>query len=504
MQKILTQLPHDILILVLELLASVDLAALGQTCRALYLFINEHGWTTYLRTHPRPSCSLVHARAHWSARRRAKYDALTDVAWQTCSFVARPLANRWISKHSPLLAISKNRLVVVAGNELYSYSFGASTNENSTPSVSFEASFSLLEGHARFGDITAISLAFSDERNDVFFIAFQDGLVERITITTLTPTEPPTITRHFASTLPNSDFSESLSSSSQILLSLSSNGSVSLADYRDVLSTTSHPLTWYSTIDLKTRSWASHLSLSSSTPYAAFGTSNSPTPLQIYSLPDAQFTSETPSVLLSTGSNSTTVSSSSAVYGLSQAPPSSPWGSSPQIIVAGWYDSKVRCYDLRTPSSSAYSPTSDSGLAGIAIPTLCPVLSLHNPWSYEPIYSVSCGGGSGSHIAAGSARHSVLSFWDIRSPQAGWSVHAPGNDPSPVYSVVLESSRCFGATESRPFVYDFGPGVIIDTYPPITRTRGDKLKPYKTSGRKGIDYYVTKYHHSRGITANDH
>jgi hypothetical protein len=39
--------------------------------------------------------------------------------------------------------------------------------------------------------------------------------------------------------------------------------------------------------------------------------------------------------------------------------------------------------------------------------------------------------------------------------QSGWSVYAPGNDRSPVYTVILESSRLFGATESRPFVYDF-------------------------------------------------
>lgn len=312
-----------------------------------------------------------------------------------------------------------------------------------------------MDGHQRFGDITGITLAISDGCDDTFFIAFQNGIIQFAVLQAATGDSPATLTQHQVAALPN-DFPESLSSDSHILLSLSSNGSASLASYRDIsvdaTALSSPPaLTWFSTIDLKTRSWASSLSLSSSTPYAAFGTSCSTAPLSIYYLPDAQFTSDTPSVLLSTGSNAT--HSSSAVYGLAHAPPSSPWGSSPHIIVAGWYDSKVRCYDLRTPS---YSPSHPSDIGnGPVVPMIDPVLSLRNPWSYEPIYSVSCGGGSGSFITAGSARHGVLSFWDIRAPQAGWSVHAPGNDPSPVYSVILESSRCFGVTECRPFVYDF-------------------------------------------------
>jgi WD40 repeat protein len=125
-------------------------------------------------------------------------------------------------------------------------------------------------------------------------------------------------------------------------------------------------------------------------------------------------------------------------------------GSSPQILVSGWYDGQVRCYDLRSSSRVSAATNSDQTPA-----PLLPVLSLFDPLSVEPIYSISCGGGSSSHIAAGSARHGVISFWDLRFPRAGWSVYAPGNDPSPVYSVILESSRIYGATQSRPFVYDF-------------------------------------------------
>jgi len=181
-----------------------------------------------------------------------------------------------------------------------------------------------------------------------------------------------------------------------------------------------------------------------------------------------------------------------AVYGITRAPPSSPWGSSPQILVSGWYDGPVRCYDLRSSSRFASHPTTPMTQRDPA--PLRPMLRLHDPWSYESTYSVSCGGGSGSFIAAGSARHSVVSFWDVRFPAAGWSVHAPHNDRSPVYQVILESSRLFAATESRPFVYDFGPGVTKETYPHLSPSQANRLRHKKGSS---VDYYTTKYHHHR-------
>lgn len=511
------KLPHDIVILVLASLSAYELAALAQTCRFLHCLVRikwlssylelipaskvtEYGWSSYHRSHPRPSLSLSRARASWSPRFRVKYDALNDAAWSTNTFVARPLSDPWPTKNSPLLAISTNRLVVASRNHIHSYKF-ESCGENSTPAVSFEGSFSLLGGHEPSGDITSITLATTSGHDDTFFIGFQDGLIECIILGPSsgdTSQKQLTITRLDTGTSPNThDFSESLSSASHFLLSLSLNGSARLADHRDLTATKSNrtnptpTLAWYSSIELKTRSWASHLCLSSSMPYAAFGTSNPYAPLPVYHLPDLSFpNSGAPSVLLTAGKSTSSSSfaselspavtagmvpdsissagsaplhiyPSSAVYGLSQAPPCSPWGSSPQILVGGWYDSKVRCYDLRLPTSlvsypATFIPTFVNGpLTTRSIPSLSPVLSLYNPWSYEPIYSISCGGGSGSHIAAGSARHSVLSFWDVRNPSGGWSVHAPGNDPSPVYSVILESSRCFGATERRPFVYDF-------------------------------------------------
>ncbi|KAF9483385.1 hypothetical protein BDN70DRAFT_918441 [Pholiota conissans] len=54
------------------------------------------------------------------------------------------------------------------------------------------------------------------------------------------------------------------------------------------------------------------------------------------------------------------------------------------------------------------------------------------------------------------------------------------------YAVALESARFFGVTQSRAFVYDFGPGVSLEreTYPPLPLVRGvDGLKQRKGANR---------------------
>ena len=350
-----------------------------------------------------------------------------------------------------MLAISPSRLIVGAGSNLYSYAFNASSSNATSPSVIFEGVISLLGRFENERTITALTFIDDGGFDRTLHVAFQDGAIERVLLTQSTSSHVNHSTSLSAiqtnlNPMAIGDFVESLSSEANSILTLSSTGYVSLSDLRS-----EHTNSSSSTIELNTRSWIAHLCLQSSTPYAAFGTSSS-TPLIVHSITDSQI-SPRPFAVLHTSKSiqpATDRPHFSAVYGLSRGPLNSPWGSSPQILVSGWFDGNVRCYDLR--SSSRTKPI--SGEPCIPAP-LRPVLSLADRWSNEPIYSVSCGGGSASYIAAGTARHSVVSFWDVRSPKNGWSVHAPGNDPSPVYSVVLESSRFFGATQSRPFVYDF-------------------------------------------------
>jgi len=275
------------------------------------------------------------------------------------------------------------------------------------------------------------------------------------------------------------DLIESISSAGDYLLALSSNGT---AAFLNLSSSSPSPLL----LDLKARSWSAYLSARGSTPYAVFGTSSF-SPLVVHNIRESEL-SDTPSAVLGSGSGDES-RRQSAVYGIAGAPESSPWGPSDKMIVSGWYDGPVRVHDLRN-SSRTHTADLSSGSA-----PLRPVLSVYDPWLFEPNYSVSCGGGSSSYIAAGTARHSVVALWDVRNPAKGWSVHAPGNDSSPIYSVILESSRLFGATQSRPFVLDFGPDVKEDTYPALKFNHRDE--GLKKRDKSGVGFYVTKYNHSR-------
>ncbi|KAF8827531.1 hypothetical protein HHX47_DHR4000394 [Lentinula edodes] len=428
---LLSDLPNDIIIIVLHSLPVPDLSALSRTSKSFYQLVNAFGWQIHIRCNPRPSFSLAQAREIWKPRRRLQYDTLSDKSWASFHFVARPLSHPWSRKQQPMLAINNIRLVVAAGNTIYAYAFGTPKAEDNsrtlTPKITIEAS---LQSHAP-------------------------------------------------------DIVESVSASGSLQLSLSSRGHACMVNLQET------PYTATSEIDLAARSWTTYMS-DGSPPYVAFGSSSKTAPLSVHSILEGSL-SHTPTAILGTKTSQST--SYSAVYGICRSPFSSPWGASPQILISGWFDGVVRVHDLR---SSALAETSPSNSNSNSPAPLRPVMSLNDPWSIEPIYSVSSGGGACSHLAAGSARHSVVSFWDIRYPKSGWSVYAPGNDPSPVYSVLLESSRVFGATDSRPFVYDFGPDVTQDTYPQLSPSPG--LKP-----RRSVPgYYVTRYSHGYGSLLNDH
>ncbi|KAJ7134753.1 hypothetical protein C8R44DRAFT_663481 [Mycena epipterygia] len=475
-------LPTDILILILhEFLLVKDLSALSRACRFLHALVNEFGWAAYQRHNPRPSMTLSKSRMAWSPMARVRHNILTDTAWSKSEFIARPLSAPWLGQKQPILAINSARLIVAAGTTIYSYAFGISTNDSDAPPI-------VLEGCCRLGvtlrnrnsDITALTFIPDGSLNRTLCVGFQDGRSERIVLTGRSNRKPLDILRVQRSPgqpleLPHKDLLKSLSSSRNLLLSLSVSGRATLADSET-------PAPSSSTVDLQARSWVSHLCMESSSPYAAFGTSSA-TPLTIHSVTNDRLT-RLPSAVLGQAESANT---GSAVYGICEGPPSSLWGSSPQVVVSGWYNGSVSLHDLRSCArTSTHDPLSPAPLR--------PVLTLVNPWSIEPIYSVSCGGGSGSHVAAGSARHSLVSLWDVRSPAGGFSVHAPLNDASPVYAVILESSRLYGVTQSRPFVLDFGPGITKDTYPDL----GSSTRGFMHLGQKGADgfgYYVTKYSH---------
>ncbi|KAJ6559046.1 hypothetical protein DFH09DRAFT_1036330 [Mycena vulgaris] len=474
-------LPTDILIHILhEFLLVKDLSALSRTCQFFHALVNEFGWTGHQRHNPRPSMSLTKSRMKWTPMARVKHDFLTDNSWSQSEFVARPLSAPWSGKEQPRMTINPSRLIVAAGTIIYSYKFGVSTNDDAPP-IAFEGSCSLARTYRdRANFITALTFIPDAGLDQTLCVGFQDGSFERIVLKGLSKRQATATLRVHRSPgpplhLPQKDLLESLSSSGNSLLSLSASGRATLAGIEAPPSS--------STIDLQLRSWVSHLCMESTSPYAAFGTSSA-TSLTIHSITTDRLAPLPSAVLCQTES----ATAGSAVYGISKGPRSSPWGPSPQVVVSGWYNGTVSIHDLRSCSRSL-APGAPNSPA-----SLRPVLTLVNSWSIEPIYSVSCGGGAGSHVAAGSARHSLLSLWDVRSPANGFSVHAPLNDPSPVYSVILESSRLFGVTQSRPFVLDFGPGITGNTYPDLgASSRG--FTHFNQKGADGFSYYVTKYQH---------
>ena len=396
-----------------------------------------------------------------------KYHHLSDTAWREGKFIARPLASAWPGTfRRPVLAISDSRLVVISRTHVDSYTFHTPQIPTHSPQIRKEASLELGCGGAAADVITSIAPAH-DQDGAEFYIGLASGNVAPMSIningsgTLHLPTSIEAIHR--------GDSVLALSSKRDALLGVSQNG----------IATVSNP-GFVETLDLKTRAWTCHLS----TNHATFGLT-SKAPLIVHTIQPSGL-SKQPAYALDPTSLDT--HSKSAVFGVCGAPPSAAWGSD-QVLVSGWYNGSVNVHDLRASirlrDFSSPSPTAH----------LLPVLTFVEP-SADPIYCVATGGGSSNHIAAGLARHGMVAFWDIRGRRsAGWSVYAPVNDPSPVYSVILESSRLFGATQARPFVYDFGPGVVEDTHPSFLSSRAE-ARALKKQG-DGPGYYVTTWRHSQ-------
>ncbi|KAI0252386.1 hypothetical protein BJV78DRAFT_1373926 [Lactifluus subvellereus] len=479
----LLSLPSDILIQTIGHLSVADLLSLTQTCRKFHQLVHDFGWRNILCTLHRPSKSLTKGLARWTPLAQFKYHTLSDRSWEKQRFIARPLSRPWKGKLQPVLAINESRLFVAAGQTLYSYTFALSEDEGATPGISFEASYRFSLRDVPRNDITSLACVPDDGADRTLFVGFAHGQLERVRVPPCNPGQldiPIDALSRTPFNYHKDELIEALATSGDSLLSFSTNGKACLL----ALSSSTASSLPNAMIDLDTRAWSALLSTTASTPFAAFGTS-SDTPLAIHSITP---TSISPTPTLTLGASSSSSSSPehqdndpdrelerpTAVYGIASAPPTSPWGASDQILVSGWFDGLVRVHDMRASRA--------------------PTLTFADPWSFEPIYAVACGGGGAAHIAAGSARHSVVAFWDVRAAGRGWSVHAPGNDISPVYSIILESSRLFGATQSRPFVYDFGPAVRPETYPSLPRTRGVDGLSHK-NGWDHVGFYVTKYDH---------
>lgn len=416
---------------------------------------------------PRFSPSTSHALSLRPPIDQVKYHHLSDIAWRKEKFIARPLSSAWPGAfRRPALAISGSHLVVASRTHVDSYTFHAPQRSTRSPQIRREANLELGGGGAAVDVITSIT-PVHDQDGAEFYVGLASGNVARMSINT-----GGSGTLHLPTSIESIHSGDpvlALSSQRDVLLGVSQNGIVTVSNAGSA-----------ETLDLKTRSWTCRLS----TNHATFGLT-SKTPLIVHTVQQSGI-SKQPTYILNLTSQDT--HRKSAVFGICGTPPSTTWGSD-QVLVSGWYNGSVNIHDLRT--STRLRDTSSPS----SVPHLLPVLTFVEP-SVDPIYCVATGGGSSNYIAAGLARHGMVAFWDIRGRRStGWSVYAPGNDSSPVYSVVLESSRLFGVNQARPFVYDFGPGVVEDTYPSFFLNRAE-ARTLKKQG-DGPGYYVTTWRHSQ-------
>lgn len=500
------KLSDDILLVLFEFIPLSSLARLCLTCRRLHMLVNDKGWPTHFKhCHNKRTChSLSSARSTWNPYENLKYDNLTDRAWKECSFIARPLSSAW-SKHCvPSVALSNSRLIYGAGRDLHFYAFTRPNTAGQSPGVRFERR--LTVGQGGHLDENMSGLAYMPDGSSLV-ASFEDGSLMEIFI----PDEPffdhpPNYEGAFLNTqllstrlLYKAETSIScLSTRDHLCLTLSVGGEANLHNLTSGTASNS----------VIGRHRCAHLS-SSSPRYAALGAKDS-VPLRIHSISESQLC-PVPSLALGCRSwgNSTNIDgisssgdllsrvrrSNDAVLAMSDPPPH--FGSSGQVLVSGWMDGLVRIYDLR--SSHRYSPSKIDRVDGssITVPTLSPVMSMYDRES-RGIGTITSGGGAGCHVAASSLTDRLISFWDVRSPRDVWSVNAPvTKDPSTVYTLAMESSRLFGATQRRPFVYDFGPGLTTNTYPAVETDEADGLELQSN----GIGYRLRRHrsHNKRDI-----
>lgn len=420
----------------------------------------------------------------WSMRDLIRHQRIAHNSWKSRRFISRPLSPEWSSKFHPVMAISSSRLVVAAGNSLFCYKFTPPKLPHSeAPRVVFERVVTFPNDARR--DISGV--AFEPD-GEGLVLSFVHGALGRISLpqsTTFSPRQRRSVRAPDLSYFRVQGHPiRSMSVIGKTIVTVDSVGLGSMYS----LSDSNPPLTSSITVgggSFPVTGWSTYLSMNSSAGFAVFGTS-SKTPLVAHGITESGISPNPQAILALPGCTPETLHR--AVYSITGATPTFPCAhSSDQIVISGWYHGVICVHDLRLPS---HSRSSHNG------PVLSPVQMLHDPISLSSIYSLSS---AGAHIAAGSARNNIVHLYDIRSPRAGWCIYLPQGQgqaqwrsrSSPVYSCLLEGTRLWAATESRPFVVDFGE-VHEGTFPPVSdRNVGMRRN---TSGNVG--WYTPVYEHS--------
>ncbi|CAD6573367.1 MAG: hypothetical protein CYPHOPRED_005132, partial [Cyphobasidiales sp. Tagirdzhanova-0007] len=284
-------------------------------------------------------------------------------------------------------------------------------------------------GRSKTDDVTAIAPV---EGTADIIISHVSGLLQKCRIED-SPTGRPQIRSICRYSHPGQTIQALDAARSGILACATSYSGGSVSIYQ-TSSPWAEPYSWR----LQTRPWSIMLQPTAMKPqWLAVGHSG-PEPLSLYTLGESGLPVSTNGNITLRGNDCST-----AVYGLTSPPLTSPIGNTRDTLLSGWYDGSVRVHDLRRQSKE-------------------PVIELVDPLADSPVYSIACGGGSGCTIAAGTARHGVIRVWDIRkattSRKTGHSIFGPGKDSSPVYGLQMEHDRLFGVTDRRAYMLEFGRG----------------------------------------------
>ena len=252
-----------------------------------------------------------------------------------------------------------------------------------------------------------------------------------------------------------------------------------------VLHSLSSPWESPSIISLPTKPWSVQLSPSSTPTWLAIGHTGT-SPLSLVQL------DSTGSPISTTPTPLAFTSKSTSVYSLTT--PSlncSPFLRPDQTLIAAFFDSTTRIYDLRLPSPSSSSlVTSDWDSSSSS--STNEILRLIDPWSDDPSYSVSSGGSTGSYISVGSARNSAVRLFDIRSSSSspvlkrGITAFGPGGDRSPVYGLGMENSRVWAVTERKGFVFNLQEGGAMEESVSYVEHEGERKGKLRRTGEGRI------------------
>ena len=445
----------------------------------------ERGWKDFVRAGYRHTASVQEKWSVLSWKERARDTELINQAWSSHKFTAKTLNHPWPQKFNSVLALSPTRLIVAAGNAITSYRFGYNAKSGSSI-VAQEGVYTIFPSASGF-DITGIEFLPDGGKNETLLVSNHSGGLVRVQLPRAAREAigddaygyrdgrfgrrgpPPLQAKITAQYTIASKTIRVLKVAGATGVALSTDGMASILN-------TASPWIAPTTSIIGQKAWAAHVETSSSSPYIAIGTNEH---VLVHSFVDGSM-SEQPCAILGGPGRPT------PVYCVGAFIP----GGNPNIVASGWYDGKVRVYDLR---SSQRTWLSESTTTLNKRTALSPVITLSDPWrSFDPIYSLaargmmedenqrSVGGGMPHqyhYLAAGSAFHSVVCLWDIRNPSRSWSVYSPGGDSSPVYSLKAEGSRVWGATQWRAFVLDFAPDAPKTSFPLVQDSRPETGPP---------------------------